>query len=233
MKISLSAGHGNNTAGKRSPDGMREFHFNKPVANYMAEELSKYEGVQTQFVHDNTGNVDVPLSTRTSKSNIWGADLHIDIHANALRGVMGSHGGIETYIHTSKPKEADALARRVQSDLVKATGLRNRGVKTANFQVLKETKMTAILVEYGFMDSTTDLPKLKSDTYRRLVAKTTAESIAAHYNLKKRAQSKNTSTQSNTNKLYHVQVGAFVNKDNTDRLANELKSKGYSVFITK
>ena len=32
-------------------------------------------------------------------------------------------------------------------------------------------------------------------------------------------------------KLYKVQVGAFSNKANADRLCNELKSKGYSAFV--
>ena len=33
------------------------------------------------------------------------------------------------------------------------------------------------------------------------------------------------------NKLYRVQVGAFANKANADRLCNELKAKGYSAFV--
>jgi len=32
-------------------------------------------------------------------------------------------------------------------------------------------------------------------------------------------------------KLYRVQVGAFANKANADKLCNELKSKGYSAFV--
>ncbi|OLO40330.1 hypothetical protein BTR23_07525 [Alkalihalophilus pseudofirmus] len=39
--------------------------------------------------------------------------------------------------------------------------------------------------------------------------------------------------QQSSNKLYRVQVGAFTNKDNAERLAEELKSKGYSVFIAE
>jgi N-acetylmuramoyl-L-alanine amidase len=34
-----------------------------------------------------------------------------------------------------------------------------------------------------------------------------------------------------SNKLYKVQVGAFANKSNADRLCNELKAKGYSAFV--
>src|SRR5690606_16698811 len=79
-------------------------------------------------------------------------------------------GGIETYVYTTKPKEALELANKVQNELIKATGLRNRGVKSADFHVLRESNMTAILTECGFYDNKEELALLKKDSYRRKCA---------------------------------------------------------------
>lgn len=187
MKIIIDAGHGNNTPGKRAPDdSMREFHFNSAVARYLDVELKAYKNIQTQFPHDPTGARDVPLKERTDKANNWKADVYISIHPNAFAGQWHTGGGIETYIYTANPREARSLAEKVQHELVVTSGLRNRGVKTADFHVLRESNMTAILVECGFMDNQNELELLKSDAYRRKCAVAIAVWIAKQYGLKKK-----------------------------------------------
>src|SRR5690625_4807002 len=137
VKFAIDAGHGNFTSGKRAPDdSMREFHFNSVVAKYVNDQLKSYNGVQTTYTHDPTGKRDVPLSERTNKANNWGATAFISIHANAFRGTWHTGGGIETYAYTTKPRGSTQLATKIQDELIKATGLRNRGVKFANFHVL-------------------------------------------------------------------------------------------------
>jgi N-acetylmuramoyl-L-alanine amidase len=181
LKIAIDAGHGPNTPGKRSPDGMREYWFNSAVANAMKAELEKYEGVSVLFTHED--GRDVPLTERTNKANRWGADVLVSIHANAYLGRMGGHGGIDTFVYSTSG-HSYKIAQIVQRNLIAATELRDRGVKVANFHMLRETEMPAILIEHGFMDSTTDLPYLKSDAYRKLCGVTNAKSIAEYYKLR-------------------------------------------------
>lgn len=188
MKIMLDAGHGYSTPGKRSPDGMKEYEFNRAVAYVMRDELAKYEGVEVRFAHSDSR--DVPLTERTNAANAWGADLYFSIHANANTGKMGDWGGIDTFVYVTRPAEATRLANAVQSNLIAATKLRDRGVKFQDFHVLREAKMTSILVEHGFMDSTTDLPYLKSNEYRQLCGVTNVKSIAQVYGLKLKASEK-------------------------------------------
>jgi N-acetylmuramoyl-L-alanine amidase len=183
LKIVIDAGHGPNTPGKRSPDGMREYSFNSVVAKYMRAELEKYEGVEVLFTHED--GRDVPLSKRTNKANAWGADVLVSIHANANAGRMGDWGGIDTFVYGTEG-HSYKIAQIAQKNLIDATELRDRGVKVANFHMLRETKMPAILIEHGFMDSTTDLPFLKSDSYRKLCGETDAKSIAEYYELKRK-----------------------------------------------
>ena len=150
MIIILDAGHGYQTAGKQSPDGMREYEFNRAVAKYVKQYLANCHNTSVHFVHDDAR--DVPLEERTKKAHALKADLYVSIHANAfgLRG-WNEANGIETYVSITKPKEALTLAERVQTALVKSTNCKNRGVKTANFHVLRETTCPAILIECGFM----------------------------------------------------------------------------------
>ena len=180
MKIVLDAGHGPNTPGKRSPDGLREYTINREIAYAMRDELLKYKGVEVLFTFSDSQ--DVPLKERTNKANKWGADVFVSLHANAAAGKMGNHGGIETLVY-STVGDSLKLARVVQRHLIAATGLRDRGVKVMNMHVLRESKMPAILIEHGFMDSNTDLPKLKTSQFRKLCAEANVKAIAEFYGL--------------------------------------------------
>lgn len=188
MKIALDAGHGPETAGKRTPDdSMREFHFNSATARYARDELMKYEGVEVLFTHADDGSSDVPLKDRTDKANAWKADVLVSIHANAFGSTWNDAQGIETFVYTSRPAEAVKLAEAVQQRLLLETGRKNRGVKADNLHMVRESHMTAILAECGFMTNKTEAELLKSDSYRRACAKAIAEGIAEVYGLKLKA----------------------------------------------
>lgn len=238
MKIMLDAGHGSNTPGKRSPDGMREFEFNSAVANYAkALLLSGYENVTVYFAHDPAGKIDIPLTTRTNRANELKVDVYVSIHANAF-GTVGWHGarGVETFVYPTKPKIAMGLANKIQNNLVKASGMPNRGVKTADFHVLRETKMDAVLAECGFMTNKEDMKLLRSDSYRRKAAQAIVDALAEQYRMKKKAVPKpapKPAQKASSDKLYKVQVGAFADRKNADRLAAELKAKGYATYIVE
>jgi N-acetylmuramoyl-L-alanine amidase len=187
MRFMIDAGHSLYTVGKRCPDdSMREFHFNSVVAKYVIEELDKYENVECFIAHDPTGNVDIPLKERTNRANELKVDCYISIHANAFGTGWNNTQGIETFVYVTKPPKALELAANVQNHLIRDTGRPNRGVKTANFHVLRETKMTAILIECGFMTNKEEAALLKSDKYRRTVAKAIVKGVVQTYKLKKK-----------------------------------------------
>jgi N-acetylmuramoyl-L-alanine amidase len=224
MKIVLDAGHGYSTAGKRTPDGMREYEFNRAVAQYAKEELLKYQDVEVLFTHSDER--DVPLQERTDRANNWEANAFVSIHANAYgTGGWNTAQGIETYTPTVESPNSDRLAKLVHPRLIQATGRRDRGIKTANFHVLRETKMASILVECGFMTFYQEAQLLKTDSYRKTCARAIAEGIAEYFNLKLKP------VPPPVTAVYKVQVGAFKAKENADNLAKELDRKGYSTFV--
>lgn len=100
-----------------------------------------------------TTDIDVTLASRCSISNSGSFTYFLSIHRNA-----GGGKGIETYYYSgsSSTSTSAKLATSVQNSMVNTGVWTNRGVKTANFYVVKNTSMPAALAEVGFIDSTLD-----------------------------------------------------------------------------
>lgn len=240
MKIMFDAGHGYNTPGKRSPDGLREYEFNRAVANYANQLLENYKNVTVYFSHSDQR--DVSLTARTDKANSLNVDIFVSIHANAFgSGGWNNVGGIETYVYPSRPPVANQLAQKIQRNLVIATGLENRGVRTADFHVLRETKMDAVLVEGGFMTNRNEVELLRSETYRRTIAEGIVKALAEQFKLQRKdnaapslAPSPSAAKSAATARkggLYKVQAGAFEDERNAEELAARLRKAGFEAYI--
>ena len=98
--VAIDAGHGINTAGKRSVklssdlyiDGVlirkkgqtiKEYEWNKAVSEYLAAALKRC-GINTMYTADMTGKTDIPLNSRANTANKKGADILISNHYNAI-----------------------------------------------------------------------------------------------------------------------------------------------------
>jgi N-acetylmuramoyl-L-alanine amidase len=185
FKISLSAGHSLVTPGKQTPDGMHEWEFNAAVVSKMVELFSHYKDVAVLRLDDPTGKTDIPLKTRASRSNDWGANFHLDVHANAAGSTWSDAHGIETFSYKLSGKSFD-VAKCLQHALIQATGLSDRGVKDgSDLYMVNSTKATACLVECGFMSNKNEAAFLKSDDYRTKVAIALVNAIASYFNLVK------------------------------------------------
>lgn len=236
LKIALGAGHGINTAGKRclkalDPNETREWWLNDRICDYIEDMLKDYEGYSLLRLDDSDdGATDVALSARTAAANKWGATFYLSIHHNA--GVNGgAGGGIVAYTHPSSSKASVEWRDALYDALIKETGLKGNRSKpkaTANFHVLRESNMPAVLLELGFMDSSTDVPIILTDAYAQKCARAIVSVLAARGGLTKKADEKD-----EPGTLYLVQLGAFSRRENAEKLAEELKEKGYQVYIKK
>ena len=118
----------------------------------------------------------------------------------------------------------------MQVELVKSTGLRDRGIKSrTDLAVLRRTKMPAILCECGFMDNLEEAKLMLDENYQWKVAESIGKGICNYLGVKYVPKP----APAPTGTLYKVQVGAFREKANADKLANELKRKGYNTYIVK
>ena len=169
--IALGDGHGMETAGKRTPplpDGsiMKENEFNRSVVDKLDRKL-RARGFKTVLVA--LGDKDISLSQRVKTANNAKADIFVSVHANAFGSGLNSSQGVETFCYKFGG-EGERLARAVHAQLIKGSKQKDRGVKEGNFQVIRETKMPAILIEAAFMTNPEEAKLLKSDKYREEVA---------------------------------------------------------------
>lgn len=189
MIICIDAGHGKYTAGKRclasiDPNETREWYLNSRVADKVQSLLDDYD-CETMRVDDVTGETDITLLTRVTEANNAGADVYLSIHHNAgING--GAGGGIVVFTASSASQAARALQEAVYRHTVAETGLagnRSDPMPEQDFYVLKNTKMPAVLGEFGFMDSTTDTPIILTEEYAGQVARGIVDALVETFGL--------------------------------------------------
>lgn len=192
MLIALDAGHYLGTPGKRclksiDPGETREWVLNSRIADKVQKILADYQ-VDILRLDDPTGQTDVTLQERTDKANRAKADLYLSIHANAgING--GSGGGIVMYAYSYPDEESIRVRDTIYRYTVSTTGLKgNRAnpLALANFHVLRESDMPAVLGEFGFMDSTTDTPIILTEEFADHCANGIAAALVALYGLEEK-----------------------------------------------
>jgi N-acetylmuramoyl-L-alanine amidase len=189
LKLVLDAGHGLHTKGKRTPDGEHEWSFNNKQLLACQRYLSKYNGVDILRVDDPSGKRDVPLGERTDKSNQFDADAYVSFHNNALDDEWDNHQGMETFSYIGSNPKSEKLQNHIHKHLIKATKNTDRGMKEANFHVLREThNCAAVLCESFFMDSIYDIKKLRDDNYLKETGEAIAKGIVDCYGLKPKSK---------------------------------------------
>lgn len=189
MKIALDAGHGLKTAGKQTPDGIKEWEINDKVRDKEVEILKNYE-VDIIYTDNDEGNADESLTSRRAMYINQKVDAFVSNHHNALKGKWGKHTGIEVYVDKNCTKEDMELAEAIYKRLVEYTGLKGRGIKKADFTVINQNKVPAVLVEGGFMDSTIDHPVITSEKGQDAYARAVAEGLIEFLGLKKKTTKK-------------------------------------------
>lgn len=232
FKIALGAGHGINTPGKRclkslDPKETREWWLNDRICDYIERRLKEYEGYKLLRLDDSDdGKDNIALAERVGLANDWDADFYLSVHHNAgING--GSGGGIVVYTHPNASTTSVEWRNDLYKALIEHTGLKGNRINAmaeSNLYVLRETKMPAVLLELGFMDSKTDVPIILTDKYAQQCADAIAEVIVKRGKLTKKAKPE-------TAVLYRVQVGAFANRENAEKLKDELIKKGYPAYV--
>ena len=163
-KAVINYGHGPKDfgydPGAIGPTGYQEATQNKEVGELVVKKL-RANGWDILAIQDGD------LEDITNKSNSFKPDIFLSIHANS--SVAEAHG-IETYA-LAPGGTGQKVAVAVQRELVSTTGLSNRGVKFANFWVLRKTiGYPAVLTEVGFVSNPAEEALMKQDAWDDKVA---------------------------------------------------------------
>lgn len=190
-KVAIDAGHGSNTAGKRTPDGYREHWINVKCANYTDIALRRcgFETVKIAWDDtDATNDTDVALATRQSQIKAAKCDISVSIHGNAHGNgqEFTSVKGVETFAHTESAKVGDSikLATYIQEALLQGTAQTNRGVKKSNLAMCNCKAMgtkASVLTELGFMTNEYEATLMKSDAFCLESAEEIAQGVCKYF----------------------------------------------------
>ncbi|MZP30138.1 AMIN domain-containing protein [Heliobacterium undosum] len=143
--ILLDPGHGGSDPGALGPTGKQEKDFTLPMALKVRDLLVKQD---VDVLLTRSVDMDVSLADRGTINNRIRPDLFFSIHANAA--ARSEAGGTETWMCAENGRSlAEAIQRKVQP----ATGRDDRGVKQANFYVLRTSEVPAALLETVFISN--------------------------------------------------------------------------------
>lgn len=165
-KICVDAGHsGFPDPGAIGPSGLRESDVTLAVAILLQKSLST-EGHQVTMTRTEDDPETDSLNFRCRIANEAQAELFISVHCNAAETPAAQ--GTETY-YLPGSSGGRLLAKAVHDEMVNI-GLEDRGIKTANFYVLRYTDMPAVLVELAFISNPAEEALLGNPLFQQQLA---------------------------------------------------------------
>lgn len=160
MLVFLDPGHGGNDPGASSGD-LVEKDLNLQIAREVDAALQRSYIVETSLTR--TTDVTVSLDERVRQANDARADLFLSLHVNG-----GGGTGFESFIHPEAKERTQNLRRVIHSEIMaflRPLGIIDRGMKSANFFVLRVTVMPAVLLESLFIDQPQDVARLSDPVF--------------------------------------------------------------------
>ena len=218
MKVFISAGHGGSDPGAVA-NGVKEKDLNLAIAKACRDLLTKH-GVTVKM--SRTQDENDPLSEEIKECNAFSPDLAVSIHCNA-----GGGDGAEVFHHHGGGK-GKALAENILGEIVKV-GQNSRGAKVRKnsqgkdyYGFIRETSAPAVIVECAFVDNATDLKILASESLKKSMGEVIAKGVL-----------KTLGVEIQGERLYRVQVGAYLLKSNAEDMQKKMKAVGFDAFIVK
>lgn len=160
--VAIDAGHGGRDMGATGPTGLLEKDVVLDIAQRVRELLVR-GGVRVVMTRETDVFVELPDRPRTARQQ--GATVFVSIHANASTRVVTA--GSETYYLYPQSQQ---LAQMIQEELGRIAGLASRGIKTANFLVLRESDVPAVLVEVAYLSNPEEEARLRATAFRQRLA---------------------------------------------------------------
>jgi N-acetylmuramoyl-L-alanine amidase len=178
--VVIDPGHGGKDAGAITRTGIKEKDIALGIASKIVVLNNKLvEKPLILFLTRYTDTL-ISLSDRTKLSKKLKADIFISIHCN--QAINRTASGTEVFIHPKSEVQASAsayLGFTIQKGLADILGIKNRGIKYGNFQVLRDNddSTATILLELGFLSQTDEAIYLSREESQSAVTLVILQSI--------------------------------------------------------
>jgi N-acetylmuramoyl-L-alanine amidase len=196
LTVVIDPGHGGHDTGTVGHNGLQEKQLTLDVARRLGRLLEQNLGAHVLYTRKDDHYIS--LENRSALARKADADFFISIHANASQ--LPTVNGVETYYFKSSSEvmenagatgargtdssdRARRFAAAVQQSLIHnlsstQVAVRDRGVRTAPFVVLRDMQMPAVLAEISFISSESDEQQLRTSAYRDRIANALYQGIA-------------------------------------------------------
>ncbi|WP_317188143.1 N-acetylmuramoyl-L-alanine amidase [Escherichia coli] len=174
VDVVIDAGHGAHDSGAVG-NGLLEKERALTLSHMLNEEL-QVSGVSTYMTR--TTDVFITLSGRAKMANDRGAKVFISNHLNSSDNPSAL--GYESFVYNRNDARTNQLQDLLHAEAMKVLaplGFRDRGKKTANLAVVRETNMPAVLTENGFISNASDMAHIHKNEVLRKLAQGYAKAI--------------------------------------------------------
>lgn len=178
--VVIDPGHGGKDAGAITRNGKKE----KDIALGIASKIVVLNNILFEnpimlYLTRYTDTL-ISLGDRTQLSKKLKADIFISIHCN--QAIIRTASGTEVFIHPKSEVQAEEsayLGFTIQKGLADILGIKNRGIKYGNFQVLRDSEdgCATVLLELGFLSQTDEATYLSKDESQYAIALNILQSI--------------------------------------------------------
>lgn len=182
--ITIDPGHGGSDSGAVGPNGYTEKEGTFAISQKVASILNQ-SGAKVVMTRDSDVDVYGPnasarneLQARVDVGNNANSDIFVSIHCNAF--VNPAANGTQTFYYGSS-YQGQRLAQSIQEKMIEANGLRDRGISTCNFYVVKHSYMPVVLIETAFITNYDEEALLSDDEWQTTMAKAIAEGINEYF----------------------------------------------------
>lgn len=178
--ILIDAGHGGTDSGAISINGVTE----KDVVLFIALEIIRLNELKTdgklEIYLTRYSDTLISLTDRTKLAKSLRAEAFISLHCNHSNNSKAR--GIEVYVSNSTGKylkQSVIIGYEIEKDLVSKIGIKSRGVKFADFQVLRESVnyFPSMLLEFGFLSNMDEANYFSNDKNLEFVASLILEEL--------------------------------------------------------
>lgn len=222
-QINISSGHSINCQGGN--DIINEVTEARRVVDRIYE-MCKAIGIEVYKYHDTSSSSSQNLANIANWHNQFKDGIDVSIHINYYKHTSNSMGTEVCYYSQSQ------LASQVSSAISKASGLKDRGGKERKgLYVLRHTNKPMLLIEVCFGDSLYDVQKYRENFDNICSAIIQVLTGKVYMSRPVGGSSQNTNNNSNNDKIYRVQVGAYKIKSNAEEMQQKLKKLGIDSII--
>jgi stage II sporulation protein D len=175
-KFILDAGYGDEEGKQQLSDtDIHEKNMNLEIVLQLAK-LLRRDGATVRLTRE--GDLNIALSDRAAISNEEKPDFFISILQNSFAGSGVS--GTEIY-HFRGDRESEKMSKLIIDEVCNAIESKNRGVRTAEFYLLRQVRASAIILQLLYITNPKDAEKLRDPSTRKRTAEAIHRGILKYY----------------------------------------------------